>query len=142
MCRSVHKVTPPAGDGWLLALFRSLPDLPPEPELRYTAAMTISDYADWLGATFRSGKGQDVLPLLLQMLVAGPAGYLKAHASSLKNSPQMLAPACCSHFHHGLSCLMLEIKGVFGHMQNLCLRDVYCPSHWLHSQRDWGSKIS
>ncbi|KAK9863642.1 hypothetical protein WJX84_000245, partial [Apatococcus fuscideae] len=67
--RSVHKVTPPSGDAWLLALFRSLPDLPAVPELRYTAAMTISDYADWLGATFRSGKGQDVLPILLQMLV-------------------------------------------------------------------------
>ena len=57
----------------MLALFRSLPDLPAVPELRYTAAMTISDYADWLGATLRGGKGQDVLPILLQLLVQGEA---------------------------------------------------------------------
>ena len=80
----MHKVTPPSGDGWLLALFRSLPDLPAEPELRYTAAMTISDYADWLGATFRSGKGQDILPLLLQMLVAGAALNLPCPSCTIR----------------------------------------------------------
>ena len=53
-CRAVHRSAPPAGDPLLLALLQSIPSLPQEPLLQYTAALTIAAYSDWLADTLKA----------------------------------------------------------------------------------------
>ena len=65
---------PPAGDAVLLSLFSSLPSLPKQPYLQYTAAMVVAAYAKWLAQSAQAGQ-QHLLTQLLQMLTKGEASF-------------------------------------------------------------------
>jgi hypothetical protein len=70
-CRAVHRCAPDAGDAGMAALLTSWLRLPQQPVLQHTLAMTLSVYADWLAASLRLNVGQELPPLLLQLLNQG-----------------------------------------------------------------------
>lgn len=58
----------------MVSLFASLPGLPPQAQLQYTAALTVGAYSDWVSDTARRGEeGQGLLGQLLAMLTRGLA---------------------------------------------------------------------
>lgn len=60
--RAVHRCAPLPGDALMVSLFGSLPQLPAEPLLQYTVALTVGAYSDWLADTAaRSGQGRALL---------------------------------------------------------------------------------
>lgn len=70
-CRAVHRCAPDVGDAGMAALVASWLRLPQQPVLQHTLAMTLSVYADWLAASLRLDVGQELPPLLLQLLGQG-----------------------------------------------------------------------
>ena len=75
---------PPAGDAVLLSLFTSLPSLPKQPYLQYTAAMVVAAYAKWLAKSAQAGQ-QHLLTQLLQMLTKGETHIRSALLAQLDN---------------------------------------------------------
>ncbi len=55
----------------MAALLTSWLRLPQQPVLQHTLAMALSVYADWLAASLRLNVGQELPPLLLQLLGQG-----------------------------------------------------------------------
>lgn len=80
--RSVHRVRPPPQDPLLLALFASLPQLPPVPSLQYTAALMTGSYSGWLDASLQQGMQLSTVLQLLQMLVNGFGHHTTAPAAT------------------------------------------------------------
>ncbi|KAK9827594.1 hypothetical protein WJX81_001986 [Elliptochloris bilobata] len=66
--RAIHRTAPPVDNALLLGLFGGLRGLPEAPILRYTAAMMVSAYAQWLARSLRAGAATALLPDLLQLL--------------------------------------------------------------------------
>lgn len=84
-CRAVHRSAPTAGEPLLLALLESLPSLPQEPLLQYTAALTIAAYSDWLADTLKSAQAGDLIPALLQLLARGAFYAISPPSSNLQS---------------------------------------------------------
>jgi hypothetical protein len=63
--RCVRKVATTPGDPQLESLLSALPGLPSEApgsaQLRYTAALVVASYADWLGRSLAMGRCQGLL---------------------------------------------------------------------------------
>lgn len=81
-CGGPCSKAPPAGNPLLLQLVASLPQLPGGwPQLQYTAALVLSAYSEWLGATAAAGQlPAELIPRLLQMLTAGGTAALPVQA--------------------------------------------------------------
>lgn len=73
---------PPPQDPLLLALFASLPQLPPVPSLQYTAALMTGSYSGWLDASLQQGMQLSTVLQLLQMLVNGFGHHTTAPAAT------------------------------------------------------------
>ena len=85
-CRAVCRQMPPAGDAVLLSLFSSLPSLPKQPYLQYTAAMVVAAYAKWLAQSAQAGQ-QHLLTQLLQMLTKGEFLLLQSASLAQLDNP-------------------------------------------------------
>lgn len=85
----------------LLSLLQSMPSLPQEPLLQYTAALTVAVYADWLANTLKGGLAGDLVPNLLQMLAQGerPSTSLSAsHRARVIHATQHLSTVATAVF--------------------------------------------
>jgi hypothetical protein len=71
LSRAVYRCAPDAGDAGMAALLASWLQLPQQPVLQHTLAMTLAVYADWLAASLRLNVGAELPPLLLQLLGQG-----------------------------------------------------------------------
>lgn len=82
--RAVHRSAPDAGDVGMTALIASWLRLPQQPVLQHTLAMAVSVYTDWLAASLRLNMGQELPPLLLQLLGQGDSKrcFCCTHCSS------------------------------------------------------------
>ncbi|KAI3438282.1 hypothetical protein D9Q98_000717 [Chlorella vulgaris] len=93
--RAVHRCAPLPGDALMVSLFGSLPQLPAEPLLQYTVALTVGAYSDWLADTAaRSGQGRALLSQLLPMLMRQLSEPEASSASAL--SIRRLCDGCAS----------------------------------------------
>ncbi len=71
LCRSVSSEVSGPNQPLVVALLRSLPQLPAVPRLQYTAALTLGNFSVWMASALDSGQLSDIVPQLLQMLTAG-----------------------------------------------------------------------
>ena len=90
---------PPAGDAVLLSLFTSLPSLPKQPYLQYTAAMVVAAYAKWLSQSAQAGQ-QHLLTQLLQMLTKGEMLSRSALLAQLDTGVRAQSTACLAGTSH------------------------------------------
>ncbi len=81
--RAVHRIYPTPCDPLLVALFTSLPQLPPVPQLQYTACLMVGSYSGWLDASVRQGTDMNIVLELLKMLVAAFSHKDTASAATL-----------------------------------------------------------
>jgi hypothetical protein len=75
----------------LLQLFGSLPGLPAEPRLQYTAAMVLVAYSPWLSRALQAATAADLVPRLLEMLTSG----VFVHPLLRRPSPPSCFPCSC-----------------------------------------------
>ena len=69
----MYKQRPAAGDALLTQLCTSLPTLPQQPHLQYTAAMVVGAYSPWIAQSCEQtgAQGQQMVQQLLHMLTTG-----------------------------------------------------------------------
>ena len=103
---NVRSKAPPPGNALLLQLLGSLPQLPDSfPLLRYTAALVLAAYADWMAESEAAGQlPPELVPRLLQMLTASAHALcvraVRAHEHCLHPTP-CSARRCRNHMNLG-----------------------------------------
>ncbi|GBF90722.1 hypothetical protein Rsub_03023 [Raphidocelis subcapitata] len=108
--RSIRRIAAPPGDPQLEALLSALPGLPTPPApaaaglLRYTAALVVAGYADWLGRAMAAGRCQGMLQRLLPMLLSSLA--LPGAAPAAATAIRALCDRCSAHMGPCLDTLM------------------------------------
>ena len=89
----------------MMSLFGSLPGLPVQAQLQYTAALTVGAYADWLSDTAARGdEGRRLLTDLLVLLIRGLSEPEASSASAL--SIRRLCDGCAQLLGDALDSLM------------------------------------
>ncbi|KAI8470335.1 MAG: armadillo-type protein [Monoraphidium minutum] len=109
--RCIRKVAASPGDPQLEALMAALPSLPAGPpgsagagQLRYTAALVVAGYSDWLGRSMAAGRCQGLLQSLLPMLLSSLAAPAAAPAAAI--AIRGLCDKCSGHMQPCLDQLM------------------------------------